>query len=217
MAAEPPPVELDKSYVIPKHLPDFKEWAKRCLVALETWMKLPELCGHMLKESPQLLRFGGKDRRYFKLRGMSLLWWESAEDADAPESAAPNGGPRCKGFVNFLANDCEAVIDPKCKDGFLVRTTGEGWAKGAMIRSKAEKRANRVFNFDTKGSEHSLETWLEVVQVHLRHANTLRSHKDEKAPSSFGSEACTQDIQCWIGASMRQQAKDTSLKSSDVA
>merc|ERR1712216_272496 len=66
---------------------------------------LPVLQGHLSKKSTGQKRWSfanafrkdvGYGKRFFMLRDMQLLWWDTEEDAGAEDAVRPDGGTKCK-------------------------------------------------------------------------------------------------------------------------
>lgn len=132
------------------------------------------LSGYLWKKSPKSLRLGSYDWRYFAVRNMRVLWWQTVDDAMAAESARLDGGPLCKGFIDLMASECVMTTE-KGDVLFSVKAVGGTWAKNALLDTK---RANRIFTFDASGSEHSREKWMEAIEQQLKRATEIRQqHK----------------------------------------
>lgn len=181
-----------------------RDWAEKCIKALDGFDTLPRMNGHIWKKSPKILRFGAKDWRYFKIRNMQFYWWKTLEDSEAPEAASADGGPRCKGYINFLANECEVIPDEGNQTGFSMRALGGTWNKDAVFNARGKTREKRVFMFDTSGSEHNREAWLTALSAHLQRADALRSKKDlqdfddaerrQSGTSSLAAKAASEEV-----------------------
>jgi len=124
---------------------------------------------------------------------MHIFWWKTFDDAATPEAAGPDGGALCKGNINLLAEECVLEADESSPTVFCLRAKDRVWAREAISKSKT--KLNRVFHFDTNGSEYDRQQWMAGIQAHLDRAASLRDasvprqttiRKSEQQPSASG-------------------------------
>merc|ERR1711865_837950 len=102
---------------------------------------------------------------------MHLYWWKSEADADEADSAGPDGGPKCKGFVSLAAASCIVEKDADDAEKFSLQPSLAGWAKGRM-----EQHKSRTFKFGIeKGSAVSRDEWVAGIAAHIKQAESGKS------------------------------------------
>jgi len=141
--------------------------AKRCLAHVDELGKLPRLKGWLYKSRPEGKHTKKFNKRYVILRNMHLYWWKCQAEADQPEASAPDGGPKCKGFLSVAATPCTVELDTSNSAVFVLRPATSGWKKGRMAKEESQLRA---FTFDTTNTDMSRETWVTAIQQHIKHA-----------------------------------------------
>jgi len=148
---------------------------------------LPVLKGHLWKKSPSKWRLSSYDWRFFVVREMQMLWWRSEEEASTPGAAAADGGPLCKGSINFLEDQIAIEVEESNDTTFTLGPASGEWADRTlencrpsrrrdtlkdMFRDKAH-RATRIFTFDASSSENDRCQWMDGISKHIAHAARL--------------------------------------------
>jgi len=116
------------------------------------------LRGYLWKDSNGTW-FGRKlvARRIVLVKSGKLYWYKG-------------DGSRYKGFLDFVENRCEVVLDAASSSKFCLRPIG-GWKSGGF--QGVEK--GRIFRFDAQGSEHSREVWVDAIREHIWHGEEART------------------------------------------
>jgi len=104
------------------------------------------------------------DYRYCVVRDMMLLYYASQAHAESAQAQSPDGGPKVKGRVVFHSTRCRTERDPSNPDIFSI-IPEVAWDDGSG------KGGNRQFIFDTKGSSHSCDEWMAVINAHIHQAH----------------------------------------------
>lgn len=124
-------------------------------------MEVPEgIEGYVSKQRGKNRWLGSHQKRYLKILEAKLQYFGSREDAE-------NGKPS-KGSVDFRINECQ--IELEGKTSFKLSPIG-GWKEPPKDNASAEARE---FLFDTTGSDHPREKWVEVIQAHIAFVNLER-------------------------------------------
>jgi len=124
----------------------------------------PTMVGHLLKVSPNRLRqcICSYQLRHVVLERGYLTW-------AMPTMLTDRGGPlQARGCLNFHKNPCEVRVDRGIT--FTVRPLGGGWQDGTFTGV----HEGRIFTFDTQGSEHNLQRWMEAFKAHIAYATACR-------------------------------------------
>lgn len=136
----------------------------------------PPACqGYLYKKSPSRWRMSAYDWRYFSVRDSKLLWWKTQEEGQAPAASEENGGPLCKGVVDFKANPCEIEVYAGSPTMFLLKPKGGKWLKATFTGSDE----GRAFEFDAQGSNHTRKEWMESFFAHINHATFVPERTTE--------------------------------------
>jgi DMSO/TMAO reductase YedYZ molybdopterin-dependent catalytic subunit len=131
---------------------------------------LPVLQGHLSKKNTGQKRWAvvntfrkdaGYDRKYFILRDMHLLWWDTQEHAGSEDAVRADGGAKCKGVLNLVEAPLRLEVVTDSDTEFLLIP-----AEGNSTR--------RSYQYIVRDSEHSRAEWMEKLHAHLAHAARVR-------------------------------------------
>lgn len=142
----------------------------------------PESCAGMLeKQSPNFMRFGSYQRRFFIVQDGILYWSATAEDIcegdkmkgwQVKEGAAELDS--CKGTVDFSANlGCEIAEDEDSATRFLLKPKDDKWTKGDFTGSSS----GRVFKLDVCGEVPPRGQWTKALRAHIAYGATQQERK----------------------------------------
>jgi hypothetical protein len=159
--------------------------ANRCLAHCAELEAIPRMQGYLMKSRPagkQGMFQRAFDKRWILLRNMHIYWWKTRTEAQAPEAAAPDGGPQCKGYLSLAATQCIVETDPENEKWFIVRPSDTGWLKGRM--EQEEHMQMRVFTFEIIEPEKR-DVWVAAVQRHIDQAAKGKSTRLDTMVQEF--------------------------------
>mmetsp|Transcript_21921 Transcript_21921/g.38497 ORF Transcript_21921/g.38497 Transcript_21921/m.38497 type:complete len:288 (+) Transcript_21921:167-1030(+) len=136
----------DDGVAVPQHQPDVNR----------TNAPPPELRGHLLKKSPQLL--GSFQERQVELKEARLSWWRANTDLNGT-------APEPKGFIDFRENPCLVDVIEANPGRFVLRPKHGEWRSGEFTGADR----GRKFVFDASSSEVDRSEWLQAIQNHIRY------------------------------------------------
>lgn len=114
---------------------------------------LPCIRGHLLKQSPSMLRLWSYQRRFVTVEDRRLSWWAVS---DGPPST-----PR--GFVDFALDRCEVEACDENDAKFVVRPLSGQWTQANFTGAGY----GVALGFDAAESQHSRDQWLAALQDSL--------------------------------------------------
>jgi len=166
------------------------EMARRCLSAIAGLGMLPRLKGFLAKSRPKATWTRAFDTRFFILRNMHLYWWKTKDEAESAEARAPDGGPKCRGYISLAAACCTVTAVQAQPTQFLLTPSASGWAKGRM-----EEEKTREFTFDTKGGTISRDEWVKSMAAHIKQAEAGKCTRLNDMVQAFFLQGSTGDAE----------------------
>jgi len=113
---------------------------------------------------------------------MHIYWWTTAAAAQAPEAAAPDGGPLCKGYLSLAATQCTLERAKDDEKQFIVKPNDAGWVKGRM--GMQQENQTRVFTFEIIEPDFR-EKWFTAIQKHIDQAAKGKSTRLDTMVQEF--------------------------------
>mmetsp|Transcript_43062 Transcript_43062/g.125249 ORF Transcript_43062/g.125249 Transcript_43062/m.125249 type:complete len:123 (+) Transcript_43062:179-547(+) len=107
-----------------------------------------------------------------------------------------------KGMINFNLSLAVVEADASNPNVFMLRPYTK-WAPGSTTDKDEDE--DRVYIFDTTGSEHSREKWVEVLQKHMEKAkerHARRSTAKSTAASEYWEDETVDEEQALAAAKL---------------
>lgn len=115
--------------------------------------------------------------RFFALRALDpaeprLLWWWRENRALEPGADTTDGGSRCRGCINLVADDVVVEAVEGSTSAFEIFPRAGTWAE-SVSRDSCTSRGSILLDAD--GSEYTRDQWIESLQSHIRKGAEARA------------------------------------------